>query len=87
MTSKATLLLDLELTHNLVNMRRSEMAHFVATTPYTRGGSYPKEIASHKCGLARAIIRLHGLLYSLALTNQPVRMVKISRKRTIHSAA
>ncbi len=78
-------LLDVEIVGEELNCRRDELSTFRAENEYTRGGSYPKEIASRKTDLATTIVRLHLALLRLGLTEVPARDVKVSRRVTIRA--
>lgn len=78
-------LMDVEIANEELNLRRDELATFQADNAYTRGGSYPKAIASLKSDLGRTIVRLHLALLRLGLTEVPARDVKVSRRVTIRA--
>lgn len=78
-------LMDVEIANEDLNTRRDELSTFRAANEYTRGGSYPKEIASRKTDLASTIVRLHLALLRLGLTEVPARDVKVSRRVTIRA--
>ena len=76
-------LLDMELTNDMLNWRRDELATFKSENAYTRGGTYPKEIASRKKDLAQSIVRLHLALINLGLTKVPAKNVWVSRRTVV----
>lgn len=77
-------LADLEDARDLLTYRRLALQTFKASTPYTRGGTYPKMVLSFKRDLAVSVIQLHKLLHSLGLTKVEPHSVVLSRRAIVH---
>ncbi len=79
-------LADIELAHKALNDHRMSLEIFLQSTPYQRGGTYPKRLSLHRSSLACSIIRLHQLLATVGACRNSPKTIRISRKRTAYLA-